>query len=170
MITYNKVELEGNTLTINFSVEEELTSAVKIIGFRIDNGNSYGTDTALETIESVPSNNISHSTVVPNPSTNIFVITPQVTITSDLPCGKDIVDKKIIYNRDLLYNKGLRYIKDLGDTCNISKEFIDFILKKEAFEYAVKTCNVDKAVKYWNLLTGVHQIIVKSCGCHGKTI
>ena len=70
-----------------------------------------------------------------------------------------------------IYNQGMNYIKELSQNCETPKNFIDFILRQQAFEYALKTGNYPKAEDLYNnyLKNGIkagNSITYKSgCGC-----
>lgn len=86
----------------------------------------------------------------------------------DTPCGADIIDMAAVYDRNVLLDKGLGYLKELGDTCEISRGFVDFILKRHALDMAIATCNYSIAIKYWKMLTIIKGTTIKGCGCYGK--
>ena len=73
-----------------------------------------------------------------------------------------------VYDRNVLLDKGLGYLKELGDTCEISRDFVDFILKRHALDMTIATCNYSMAIKYWKMLTMIKGTAIKECGCNGK--
>ena len=73
-----------------------------------------------------------------------------------------------VYDRNVLLDKGLGYLNELGDTCEISRGFVDFILKRHALDMAIATCNYSMAIKYWKMLTIIKGTAIKGCGCYGK--
>ena len=73
-----------------------------------------------------------------------------------------------VYDRNVLLDKGLGYLKELGDTCEISKGFVDFILKSYALDMTIATCNYSMAIKYWKMLTRIKGTTLTGCGCNGK--
>lgn len=99
----------------------------------------------------------------------LIIIEPRVAnIDPDAPCWAQVVDTAAIYNKETLLNKGMEYLKTLGSTCNISREFIDFILKKRALDLSISTCNYGSAIKYWKMLTMTKGPTIKGCGCNGR--
>ena len=64
------------------------------------------------------------------------------------------------------------YTKELGDTCSIPKNFIDYILKVKALDLSLKTGNYQEAIRYWNRLFKnfyyTNNVEFSNCGCYGK--
>lgn len=64
--------------------------------------------------------------------------------------------------------KGLGYLKELGNSCEVPKGFIDFILRVKALDIAIETCNYTEAIKYWEMLNRTPvRTTTSNCGCHG---
>lgn len=57
-----------------------------------------------------------------------------------------------IINTYPIYKKAMYYTKELADTNNIPKGFIDQILKIKALELSLKTGNHQEIIRYWNKL------------------
>lgn len=172
MIKYNKLQIEDNYLIIDFEVEDKpyYNGNVTIKGIEIDTSLTFGTKGSPYTVETI--DDTTHYTgklFIPEIKRELLIITPVVeyTPTTDI-CGADTINKAAIYDKRVLLDKGMSYLKELGDTCNISKGFIDFILKQKALDMAITTCNYLTAVKYWKMLTMVRGTTLKGCGCHGK--
>lgn len=89
---------------------------------------------------------------------------------SDTPCGEDnIYTLGVLANFNPIYNTGMSYIKSLGDSCNISKDFIFYILEYSAFKLALKTKNYSQANIYWNKFfknSNTITVNTTSCGCN----
>ena len=85
-------------------------------------------------------------------STMFFVyVNSKGTPSTDTPCGFDkgqIIGTVI--NLQPIYKQTLKYLKEVECDCNISKGFIDMILKLKAIELCVRTGNYLQAIKYWN--------------------
>jgi hypothetical protein len=167
MIIYNKLEIQGTSLNIDIEVDtsKDYWKEVTIDSIRIDTSLTYGTDTPYEILNS------SKGTVSIIGSTDeIFIITPIVSnISEDAPCGADIPNKGVIYDDRKLIDKGLSYLKELTDSCYISKDFIDFILKQEALKLAIISCNYELAIKYWKYLGTTKSSNINKCSCYGRT-
>lgn len=171
MIKYNKLQIEGNYLLIDFEVENKpYYSSVSIEGVRIDTPLTYGTDTPYFKENEDDVTRYTKEIFIPDVKKELLIITPMVYVSlpPDVPCGADIIDMAAIYDKHILLDKGMSYLKELGDTCNISKGFIDFILKQKALDMSISTCNYYNAIKYWKMLTMVKGTTLKGCGCHGK--
>lgn len=89
----------------------------------------------------------------------------------DTPCGMDnITTLGVVSNLYPLYQHAFSYIKELGDTCSIPKNFINYILQYKVFELAIKTGHYTKAIKYWKkFFMGIKDsVITSNCGCYGQ--
>lgn len=62
------------------------------------------------------------------------------------------------------------YIKELGDSCNISKGFIDFILQFEGLKVSIESDNYVTAVKLFKKLFRSTPNTNKGCECNGRSI
>lgn len=171
MIKYNTLKIEGNNLIIDFEVEDKsYYENVSIQGVRIDTPLTYGTNTPYYIYDGDDVTRYKNEVFIPEVKKELLIITPQVyaALPPDTPCGADIIDMASIYDRNVLLDKGLGYLKELGDTCEISRGFVDFILRKHALDMAIATCNYSMAIKYWKMLIMVKGTTIKGCGCHGK--
>lgn len=101
-------------------------------------------------------------------SDNLFFIwvTTKGEVLEDAPCTtKRKLNLGVTYNMYLMYNNIMKYVNTL-DTCNPNKDFIDFILQKEAFELALKTEHYCKAIEFWNkFYKNQYNKDIKSCSC-----
>lgn len=171
MIKYNTLKIEGNNLIIDFEVEDKpYYGNVSIEGVRIDTPLTYGTDTPYYIYDEDDVTRYEAEIFIPDVKKELLIITPQVHVAlpPDTPCGADIIDMAAVYDRNVLLDKGLGYLKELGDTCEISRGFVDFILKRHALDMAIATCNYSMAIKYWKMLTMIKGTTIKGCGCNGK--
>lgn len=171
MIKYNTLKIEGNNLIVDFEVEDKpYYGNISIEGVRVDTPLTYGTDTPYYIYDEDDVTRYEAEIFIPDVKKELLIITPQVYVAlpPDTPCGADIIDMAAVYDRNVLLDKGLGYLKELGDTCEISRGFVDFILKRHALDMAIATCNYSMAIKYWKMLTMVKGTTIKGCGCHGK--
>lgn len=94
--------------------------------------------------------------------------------TADTPY--DLRNSKIIgtaINTYPIYKQSMKYTKELGDSCNIPKNFIDYIFRIKALDLAIKTGNYQEVIKYWNKFFKVLNYSVEpslNCGCYGSSI
>lgn len=171
MIKYNDLRIEGNNLIIDFEVEDKsYYENVSIQGVRVDTPLTYGKNTPYYIYDGDDVTRYKNEVFIPDVKKELLIITPQVyaALPPDTPCGADIIDTAAIYDRNVLLDKGLGYLKELGDTCEISRGFVDYILKRYALDMAIATCNYRAAIKYWQMLTITKGMTLKGCGCHGK--
>lgn len=91
------------------------------------------------------------------------------TPSADTPCGMDNVSTLgVALNLRPIYNNGINYIRQVESTCEIPKDFIDFILRYKALDLALKTENYIQANKYWNKFFKNNNVVplnTDSCGC-----
>ena len=91
------------------------------------------------------------------------------TPSADTPCGMDNVNTLgVALNLRPIYNNGINYIKQVESTCEIPKDFIDFILRYKALDLALKTENYIQANKYWNKFFKNNNVVslnTNSWGC-----
>lgn len=80
----------------------------------------------------------------------------------------------VTFDYGILFNRAMNYTRELADDCNVSSNFIDFILNYEALKLAIETEHYVPAIKYWKWLIGDYgsdgsatYSTVKPCGCHG---
>lgn len=171
MIKYNTLKIEGNYLIIDFEVEDKpYYSNISIEGVRVDTPLTYGTDTPYYIYDEDDVTRYEAEIFIPDVKKELLIITPQVYVAlpPDTPCGADVIDMAAVYDRNVLLDKGLGYLKELGDTCEISRGFVDFILKRHALDMAIATCNYSMAIKYWKMLTMIKGTTIKGCGCNGR--
>ena len=91
-----------------------------------------------------------------------------------LPCGEKEWTVHPVVDMLPFYCRGMNFVKSLGDTCNIPREFIDYILMYKAFELSLYTGNYPNAIQYFNDFKRVKSksgIQIKQrrgggCGCH----
>lgn len=172
MIQYNTLSLDGDTLTVDIEVEDkDYYSSVYLVSCRIDTQDTYGKKDAYERIALREKNKqLQGAVTLPAYKNSIFIITPQTlgSPSEDTPCGKDVIDKKILFYRKSLQDKGLVYLGELSNTCTIPKGFIDYILKCKALDLSIDTCNIESAIKYWNMLSQTTTTsVTTNCGCNG---
>ena len=92
--------------------------------------------------------------------------------SSNAPCGADSsLVVGFTYNRQPLYDKALCFISCLDDKCTIHKDFLDFMLKVDALEYAFKTSDFTEAIyyfkKFFSTKTPCSTVPNLTCNCHG---
>lgn len=152
MIKYNILKIEGNNLIIDFEVEDKpYYSSVTILGVRVDTPLTYGTDNPIFIENDNDVTRYTKEIFIPEAKRELLIITPIIyeALPPDTPCGADIVETAAIYDKNVLLDKGIGYLKELGDTCEIPRDFVDYILKRYALDMAIATCNYRAAIKYW---------------------
>ena len=93
------------------------------------------------------------------------------TPSSNTPCRLDeSYTLGVTFNEGAIYNRMMGYTKEIVNTCEVPKGFIDMILQLEAIKTSIETENYVSANKFYNRLMnnksskGTSNI---SCGCHG---
>lgn len=93
--------------------------------------------------------------------------------TAATPCElRSPIAVRTVMNLYPVYRQSMIYTKELGDTCSIPKNFIDYILKIRALDIAIRTGNYNEAIRYWNILFKnlyYNSEPVNMCGCYGKS-
>lgn len=89
----------------------------------------------------------------------------------DTPCGYD--NSKVmgvVVNLYPYYQSMMSGVKEISDTCNIPRHFINNILRFKAIELSIKTGNYLQAIKYWKKFFSSDRVrsIHKLCGCYGR--
>lgn len=168
MFKYNKVSIEDNKLIVDFEIEDKpYYSGIIIKGLRVDTSATYGTNTPYYTS---PYSGTLHFEIPLSNTKELYFIIPQaqITLPPDIPCGADEVNIAVAYNKQVLLEQGINYLKQVGDTCEVSRDFIDFILKKQALDLSISTCSYNNTIKYWQMLVNTKQPTTKGCGCYGR--
>ena len=104
---------------------------------------------------------------LPNRMYFIYVLT-RGEASPETPCGlKNKCAVCVVYDPTNLYKQGMKQITSNG--CSPSLQFLDYIIKEEAFNIALEGGHYVKAIEYWEELNNSnnHYNIVKPCGCHG---
>lgn len=83
---------------------------------------------------------------------NLFFVYVKVkgTPSPETPCGMDeVTTTGTIVDTHSIYNISMGYLRQVEDSCEIPKDFIDMMLKYKAFNLALETQNFPTAIKYW---------------------
>ena len=88
------------------------------------------------------------------------------------PCRLDEeITLGVVFDETRLYQMMMGYTKNLADTCNIDKGFIDLILLWNGFKASIETEHYVSAIDFWKKIfeSGNNYNInkPKPCGCHG---
>jgi hypothetical protein len=86
------------------------------------------------------------------------------------PCRLDeLTTLGVTFDENLLHQKVLGYTKELVDSCNIPRGFIDLILLWQAFKSSIETEHYIQAIDFWKKLFKSSNSIgtYNRCGCHG---
>ena len=69
------------------------------------------------------------------------------------PCGLDNeITVAVTFDETLLFQRSMGFIKELSDSCNVSKGFVDYILLWNAFKASVETEHWTDAIDFWKQL------------------
>lgn len=91
-----------------------------------------------------------------------------------LPVGETVVPcYKLTYmatvaNTYAFFRQAMNYVKELGHTCRVPQNFIDYFLKFKALDLSIKTGNYTDAVNYYNQFfknISNNPITNIGCGC-----
>lgn len=181
MIKYNKLQIEGDYLIVDMEVEDYpwyeniiITDIGIATSPDIKDVLIYSYDNSVDVyVDGAQLKR--YKFYIPELKDKLIYIIPILSEDSlasidysKAPCGSDIVNIGCTYNKNLILKQGINYLKELGNTCNTPKGFIDFILRQKALDLAIKTCNWDAAEKYFNMFLVTKGTTSKGCGCYGK--
>lgn len=135
-----------------------------------------GTESAA--LELIPSRDFNEQYTRPDMGNTLFFV--YVTANWDnrdgsasccIPCRLDeLTTVGVTFDEKLLHQKVMGYTKDLVQDCSVPHDFIDFILRWNAFKSSVETEHWIQALKFYKLLfddNGGSFTGIKRCGCHG---
>lgn len=108
-------------------------------------------------------------------SNNMFYVYIRVSGAPDecTPCDiSKEVTLGVTFDDTIFYQNVMQHTRDLADTCEISKGFIDMILKWNGLKAAIETEHYPVAYDFWKQLilgegSGGVSYRTKKCGCHG---
>ena len=91
------------------------------------------------------------------------------TPASDTPCGYDDVNTVgVTFSMCPIYNASMGYIKEVENSCEIPKDFINMIIQLKAIQYSINSGHFTQAIKYYNkFYKNLGVGTVSNCGCHG---
>ena len=91
------------------------------------------------------------------------------TPAPETPCGYDDVNSVgVTFSMCPIYNKTMGYIKEIENSCEIPKDFINMIIQLKAIQYSVNSGHFTQAVKYYNkFYKNLSVNTSHTCGCHG---
>lgn len=111
-----------------------------------------------------------------NLSNTLFFVYVKISenISPCTPCTLDeLVTVGVTFDNTAFYQRVMGFTRELADTCNIPKGFIDTILNFNAFKAAIETDHYCAAIDFYRQLfesggsSAGSATIRKGCGCHG---
>lgn len=115
---------------------------------------------------------VDKSDIKANLSKDMLYVYFHVTGTplSNTPCRLDeTYTLGVTFNEGAIYNRMMDYTKEIMNTCEVPRGFIDMILQLEAIKAAIETENYASANKFYNRLINAKSSNTSSinCGCYG---
>lgn len=86
------------------------------------------------------------------------------------PCRLDeMTTLGVTFDETLMYQKVMQFTRQLNQSCEIPKNFIDLILLWNGFKAAIETEHYIVAIDFWKKLFSSSSTLItsKPCGCHG---
>lgn len=85
------------------------------------------------------------------------------------PCGLDETPSVgVTFSLCPIYNETMGYVKEVENTCEIPKAFINMILQLKAIQYSINSGHFTQAIKYYNkFYKNLSEGSTASCGCYG---
>ena len=140
----------------------------------------YDPDVLQQTEFSI-SNTLDYFNIEQGESLIILKVEVGGDIPVDLPCNDSPKSEAAILILDDMYKYAISFIKDMQNDCSKIGPFNDFMMRYKAVELAVKSCDINNAVNYYNMFFGENrlpnevtypysydargQIISGGCGC-----
>lgn len=167
MIQFNELRITSNkTLIIDVSVKDNPNyTNIYIDQIRIDSHNTYsglGPSSTPIYEYSVASNdnlkvlrlNINEDTLQDIKLSDnllfIYVTAKGLPVDDEIEEGDTIHNMMTITDLEPIYKSIIKLISNQGEHCKDNSKLIDYILKINALDIALKTCNYPIAVKYWS--------------------
>lgn len=86
----------------------------------------------------------------------------------DTPCGMDNVNSLgVTFSMCPIYNETMQYVKEVENTCELPKAFINKILQLKAIQYSINSGHYTQAIEYYNKFYKNLNVNPKTCGCNG---
>lgn len=90
------------------------------------------------------------------------------TVDPCIPCRLDeMTTLGVTFDTFKMYQNVLGYTKGITDSCDIPKEFVDFIILWDGFKAAIETEHYLAAISFWKKLQGDKEVKNHQCNCHG---
>lgn len=98
----------------------------------------------------------------------VYVVT-KGTPAIDTPCNMDNqTTLGVVADLYPFYRSTLGCMKEVENSCDVPKTFIDKLLRFKALELCIKTGNYSQAIKYWNkFFRKIKSTVVTKCRCNG---
>lgn len=86
-----------------------------------------------------------------------------------VPCGLDNrTSLGVTFSLCPIYNETMQYVKEIENTCQLPKAFINKILQYKAIIYSINTGHYTQAAKYYKkFYSDINTHIKTPCNCHG---
>lgn len=91
------------------------------------------------------------------------------TPAPDTPCGLDETPSLgVTFSLCPIFNETMGYVKQVENTCEIPKAFINMILQLKAIQYSINSGHFTQAIKYYKkFYKNLSEGSTRPCGCHG---
>ena len=85
------------------------------------------------------------------------------------PCGfDDEYSVGVTFSLCPIYNATMGYIKQVENSCEIPRDFINMILQFKAIQYSIDSGHFTQAIAYYNkFYKNLSVNTYSTCGCHG---
>ncbi|MBO6233321.1 MAG: hypothetical protein J6N78_04600 [Clostridia bacterium] len=181
MFEFKELRVVNNKVVIKGVLSSELTDYYEQYGISyviIDNqttrydNNSYAyrfevtDETTKELALEIP-----ESSILADINNDLLIITIGIDLgkaKKEAPCNLSKQEEQgYIFNDYKLYETGMKYINELSD-CNVSQNFIDYILNTEALKCSITMGDADKCIDVWNRMQNTmngNTVNSGGCGC-----
>jgi len=91
------------------------------------------------------------------------------TPAPDTPCGFDeTYEVGVTFSLCPIYNATMGYVKQVENSCEIPRDFVNMILQFKAIQYSIDSGHFTQAIAYYNkFYKNLSVNTYSTCGCHG---
>lgn len=176
LIHFDKIKISDDNKYLELDIrvgEESYYKEVLIRKVKIQDKNTYGErqyNWQTETVTKNFSKKIPLTEILTGIKNNILFISVEISgaPTADCPCNNDILPIAVYADTSTIINNIKADADKLVDSCSAPKGFMNYLLLYKAFEYSIKTCHYEEAIRYFEqLLKEYKSSITSNCGCNG---
>lgn len=92
------------------------------------------------------------------------------TPAPETPCGYDNINTLgVTFSMCPIVNRFMGYVKQVENTCEIPKDFINLMLQQKAIQYSISSGHFIQAIDFYKkFYSNINVNAFSRCGCHGR--